>query len=101
MDVEALAEAILPKLRRRSQTRGEDGRDKAPDRSFQREPFSVLYLNCEIFSSFRDLLQALRWYLDFKGRKGVRKSYIFLDEVGDLEVPPRAGRGSLDVDHAG
>ena len=44
--------------------------------------FSVLYLNCEIFSSFRDLLQALRWYLDFKGRKGVRKSYIFLDVEG-------------------
>ncbi len=64
-------------------------------------PFSVLYLNCEIFSSFRDLLQALRWYLDFKGRKGVGRSYIFLDEVGDLEVPPGAGRGSLDVDHAG
>ena len=41
--------------------------------------FSVLYLNCEIFSSFRDLLQALRWYLDFKGRKGVGRSYIFLD----------------------
>ena len=36
-------------------------------------PFSVLYLNCEIFSSFRDLLQALRWYLDFKGKEGGRK----------------------------
>ena len=59
-------------------------------------PFSVLYLNCEIFSSFKDLLQALRWYLDFKGRKGVGRSYIFLDEVTSLDGWWRAVKALVD-----
>ncbi len=48
-------------------------------------PASILYLNCEIFPSFRDLLDILRWYLEFRRRKGAGHSYIFLDEVTSLE----------------
>ncbi len=59
-------------------------------------PFSVLYLNCEIFSSFKDLLQALKWYLDFKGRKGVGRAYIFLDEVTSLDGWWRAVKALVD-----
>ncbi len=61
-----------------------------------RGEFSVLYLNCEIFSSFRELLSALREYQRVKEREGIENSYIFLDEVTSLEGWWRAVKSSID-----
>ncbi len=51
------------------------------DQLAKKDPYSVLYLNCEIFSSFKELLYSLRDYLKLKERNGLKTSYIFLDEV--------------------
>ena len=62
----------------------------------ERGEFSVLYLNCEIFSSFKELLYSLREYQRVKERKGVKNSYIFLDEVTSLEGWWKAVKSLVD-----
>lgn len=66
------------------------------DQLAKKGSYSVLYLNCEIFSSFKELLSSLREYLRVKKRKGVRNAYIFLDEVTSLEGWWKAVKALID-----
>lgn len=66
------------------------------DQLAKRDPYSVLYLDCEIFSSFKELLLSLREYLRIKERRGLRTSYIFLDEVTSLGGWWRAVKSLID-----
>ncbi len=66
------------------------------DKLIRRDEFSVLYLNCEIFSSFKELLSSLKEYQRVKERKGIKNSYIFLDEVTSLEGWWKAVKSLID-----
>ncbi|NJE26814.1 ATP-binding protein [Thermococcus sp. MV5] len=44
-------------------------------------PYSVFYFSCDVLEDYRDLLEVLEEYLKLKKRKGIKTSYIFLDEV--------------------
>ncbi len=46
-----------------------------------REPRSVFYFNCENLADYRELLEVLTAYLDFKGVNSVKSGIILLDEV--------------------
>ncbi len=66
------------------------------DKLIKRDEFSVLYLNCEIFSSFKELLSSLKEYQRVKERKEIKNSYIFLDEVTSLEGWWKAVKSLID-----
>ncbi len=46
-----------------------------------REPRSIFYFNCENLADYRELLEVLTAYLDFKGVNSVKFGIILLDEV--------------------
>ncbi|ASJ02220.1 AAA family ATPase [Thermococcus profundus] len=47
----------------------------------QDNPYQVFYFSCDVLEDYRDLLEILRDYIKLKKRKGVKSSFIFLDEV--------------------
>ncbi|MFA4640246.1 ATP-binding protein [Pyrococcus kukulkanii] len=66
-------------------------------------PESVLYINVEILPDYRELLALLKEFHEMKEKEGIRKGYIFLDEVSSLEgwwrgVKPLIDAGLLDND---
>ncbi len=46
-----------------------------------REPRSIFYFDCENLADYRELLDVLTAYLDFKGVNSVKSGIILLDEV--------------------
>lgn len=44
-------------------------------------PYRVFYFSCDVLEDYKDLLEVLREYLRMRKRKGVKGSFIFLDEV--------------------
>ncbi len=76
-----------PQLRIEPEAGGEDYRDETSYSRLAKEvdPHSLFYINCEIFSSFSELLDVLLEYQRFKERTGINTGYLFLDEVTALE----------------
>ncbi|MBI5871984.1 ATP-binding protein [archaeon] len=47
----------------------------------KREPKSVFYFNCENLADYKELLEVLGIYLDFKESSSIKNSVIILDEI--------------------
>ncbi|MFA4668203.1 ATP-binding protein [Pyrococcus kukulkanii] len=46
-----------------------------------KNPYSVFYFDCSILENYKELVEIMEAYFKIRRRKGVRSSYIFLDEV--------------------
>lgn len=47
----------------------------------EKEPKSLFYFNCEMLSDYKELLELIKTYLEFRGNFQIKSSVIFLDEV--------------------
>jgi len=61
-----------------------------------KKPFSIFYFSCDILESYRDLLEIIEEYRKIKKRKGIKMSFIFLDEITLLEDWWRAIKFAID-----
>ncbi len=66
-------------------------------------PEAVLYVNVEVLPSHRELLNLLREFQELTAKEGIKRGYIFLDEVTSLEgwwrgVKPLIDAGLLEND---
>lgn len=46
-----------------------------------KEPRSIFYFNCENLADYKELLEVLNSYLEFREINSVKNSFIFLDEI--------------------
>ncbi|MBU4493349.1 MAG: ATP-binding protein, partial [Nanoarchaeota archaeon] len=47
----------------------------------EKNPLSIFYFNCEELSDYKELLDILETYIEFKKSSEIKNSYIFLDEI--------------------
>ena len=64
--------------------------------------YSIFYFSCELLEDYKDLINVLKEYIRIKKNKGIKSSFIFLDEVCLVEDWWRALKYMIDshkVDH--
>ncbi len=59
-------------------------------------PYAIFYFSCEVLEDYRDLIDVLNDYFELREKKGVKTSYIFLDEITLLEDWWRAIKFMVD-----
>ncbi len=62
----------------------------------KKNPFSIFYFTCDILEDYEDLLNIFEEYRKLKERKGIKNSYIFLDEITLLDEWWRAVKFLID-----
>ncbi|RLE44066.1 ATP-binding protein [Candidatus Woesearchaeota archaeon] len=60
-------------------------------------PFQILYLDLELITDLKELRDAFLYYFRLRKERGVRKSFIFLDEVSRLYEWHRIVKGFIDL----
>ena len=50
-----------------------------------RNPFSVIYLNLEVFSDLKEFRETIERYIKIKQENKIAKSYLFFDEISKFE----------------
>ena len=60
-------------------------------------PYSILYLNLEIFTDLKEFREILGRYQSIKEENNVKTAYIFLDEVSKLEGWNRIVKAFMDL----
>ncbi|GAB6945150.1 ATP-binding protein [Vulcanisaeta sp. JCM 14467] len=59
-------------------------------------PEAIFYYSCDLLSDYEELLNVLRRYLRIKEERGIRTSYIFLDEITYVNEWFRAIKYGID-----
>lgn len=62
-----------------------------------RKPESIFFFNCDFLTDIGSLKEILDTYMKFKESKGIRNSYIFLDEITSVPRWWRIIKGYIDL----
>lgn len=60
------------------------------------KPEAIFYYSCDLLNDYEDLLDVLRRYLKIKEERGIKTSYIFLDEITYVNERSRAIKYGID-----
>jgi len=61
-----------------------------------RDPRSIFYFNCEALADYKELIDIIETYLEFKADSGIKHALIILDEITLAREWPRAIKFLID-----
>ncbi len=60
------------------------------------EARSIFYFNCEELKDYKELIDVLETYIEFRNKNGIKKSFIFLDEITSPDEWYRGIKSMID-----